>query len=236
MRALWLWRRTISSSSTAARSPTRRCARPARRSARRKRARPDARLLVTGCAAQIEPRAFAAHAGGEPACSATPTSSMSAPFQLRVAERRSRVSDIMAVRETAPHLAAALPSARGRSSRCRTAATIAAPSASSRMAAGPAARCRPASVRRADQGAGRRGLQRGGADRRRRHQLRPRPARRAEPGALVERILTHVPDLPRLRLSSLDWIEIDERLFEICRRRAARSCRTSICACSRATT
>jgi threonylcarbamoyladenosine tRNA methylthiotransferase MtaB len=31
-------------------------------------------------------------------------------------------------------------------------------------------------------------------------------------GLLVERILRHVPDLPRLRLSSLDCIEIDERL------------------------
>ena len=34
-------------------------------------------------------------------------------------------------------------------------------------------------------------------------------------GALVERILRHVPDLKRLRLSSLDCIEIDERLFDI---------------------
>jgi threonylcarbamoyladenosine tRNA methylthiotransferase MtaB len=34
-------------------------------------------------------------------------------------------------------------------------------------------------------------------------------------GSLVERILAHVPTLKRLRLSSLDCIEIDERLFEI---------------------
>ncbi len=34
-------------------------------------------------------------------------------------------------------------------------------------------------------------------------------------GQLVERILKHVPDLPRLRLSSLDCIEIDERLFDL---------------------
>ncbi len=34
-------------------------------------------------------------------------------------------------------------------------------------------------------------------------------------GLLVERILTALPDLPRLRLSSLDCIEIDDRLFEI---------------------
>jgi threonylcarbamoyladenosine tRNA methylthiotransferase MtaB len=34
-------------------------------------------------------------------------------------------------------------------------------------------------------------------------------------GLLVERILKHVPSLNRLRLSSLDCIEIDERLFEL---------------------
>jgi threonylcarbamoyladenosine tRNA methylthiotransferase MtaB len=34
-------------------------------------------------------------------------------------------------------------------------------------------------------------------------------------GLLIERILRHVPGLPRLRLSSLDCIEIDDRLFEI---------------------
>jgi threonylcarbamoyladenosine tRNA methylthiotransferase MtaB len=34
-------------------------------------------------------------------------------------------------------------------------------------------------------------------------------------GLLVERILRLVPDLPRLRLSSLDGIEIDDRLFDL---------------------
>nr|MDQ4088417.1 radical SAM protein [Pseudomonadota bacterium] len=34
-------------------------------------------------------------------------------------------------------------------------------------------------------------------------------------GLLVERVLRHVPELPRLRLSSLDCIELDERLFDI---------------------
>lgn len=34
-------------------------------------------------------------------------------------------------------------------------------------------------------------------------------------GHLVERILRHVPDLPRLRLSSLDSVEIDDRLFDL---------------------
>jgi len=34
-------------------------------------------------------------------------------------------------------------------------------------------------------------------------------------GRLVERILSHVPDLPRLRLSSLDPCEIDDRLLDL---------------------
>ncbi len=34
-------------------------------------------------------------------------------------------------------------------------------------------------------------------------------------GSLVERILTLVPELPRLRLSSLDSVEIDARLFDL---------------------
>ena len=34
-------------------------------------------------------------------------------------------------------------------------------------------------------------------------------------GQLIERILRHVPELPRLRLSSLDCIEMDERLFDL---------------------
>ncbi len=34
-------------------------------------------------------------------------------------------------------------------------------------------------------------------------------------GQLVERILKHVPSLPRLRLSSMDSIEIDDRLFDL---------------------
>ena len=34
-------------------------------------------------------------------------------------------------------------------------------------------------------------------------------------GTLIERILKHVPALPRLRLSSIDGVEIDERLFDL---------------------
>src|SRR3546814_2896437 len=34
-------------------------------------------------------------------------------------------------------------------------------------------------------------------------------------GLLIERILNKVPDLPRLRLSSLDSVEIDDRMFAL---------------------
>ena len=69
---------------------------------------------------------------------------------------------------------------RAPSSRCRMAATIAAPSASSPIGRGNS-RSVPAGlvVERIRALVGR-GLQRGGADRRRRHQLRPGPARRAD--------------------------------------------------------
>ena len=53
-------------------------------------------------------------------------------------------------------------------------------------------------------------------------------------GKLVQAILRHVPDLPRLRLSSIDSIEADEALHEAMA--DGGSCRTCICRCSRATT
>jgi len=69
------------------------------------RRRPDARVIVTGCAAQIDPDSFAAM----PEVSAVvgngdklDPARLIAPDLSKV-----RVSDIMAVRETAPHLAAA---------------------------------------------------------------------------------------------------------------------------------
>ena len=70
-----------------------------------KRARPDARVIVTGCAAQIEPETLRGDARGRRGCSATARSSIRARF-LRRRRARVRVSDIMAVRETAPHLVA----------------------------------------------------------------------------------------------------------------------------------
>ena len=110
---------------------------------RAKRARPEARVVVTGCAAQVEPETFAAMPEvarvlgnrekfdprvREPSLPATGSArDARSPTSWRCARPR-RISS------------PASPSARAPSSRCRTAATIAAPSASSPTAAGTAAR------------------------------------------------------------------------------------------------
>ena len=142
-----------------------------------KRARPDARMFVTGCAAQVEPRDVRGDARGGPGAR-----------QSREVRRRGlasrtervRVSDIMAVRETAPHLVAGFAERAAPSSRCRMAATIAAPSASSLMGRGNSRSVPAGLVVERIKALVERGLSRGGADRRRRDQLRPGPARRAD--------------------------------------------------------
>src|SRR3954463_421933 len=86
-----------------------------------KRARPEARLVVTGCAAQVEPESFAAMPEVDrvvgnaekldptsfvtPAKAGVHAESAWMPAFAGMTEKV-RVSDIMAVRDTAPHLAA----------------------------------------------------------------------------------------------------------------------------------
>ncbi len=62
---------TTPSSSTPARSPPRPSGRRARRSAAPHRERPEARIVVTGCAAQIAPERLGGDARASPACWAT---------------------------------------------------------------------------------------------------------------------------------------------------------------------
>ena len=69
---------------------------------RARRARPDARILVTGCAAQIEPERFAAMAEVDEVVG---NREKLGAALLAADGPRVRVSDIMRVRETAPHLA-----------------------------------------------------------------------------------------------------------------------------------
>ena len=215
---------------------------------RAKRARPDARVVVTGCAAQIEPamfaampevsrvvgnlekydaKSFATSAQAEPV-EALPFSALESGTRagLRRAQAgRSllaadvhaevRVSDIFAVRETAPHLAAAFSDRarafvevqNGCDHRC-TFCIIPYGRGNSRSVPAGAVVDRIKAL--VDQGY--REVVLTGVD-----VTSYGPDLPGSPtlGMLIERILHHVPALPRLRLSSLDSIEIDARLLDI---------------------
>ena len=178
-----------------------------------KRARPEARVIVTGCAAQVEPETFAVmpevsrvlgnREKFEPASFV-----FAAPGEVRV-------SDIMAVRDTAPHLVSGF-SERSRAfvevqngcdHRCTFCIIPYGRGNSRSVPAGLVVERVKALV---DEGF--REVVLTGVD-----VTSYGPDLPGSPslGLLIERILRHVPALPRLRLSSLDSVEIDERLFEI---------------------
>jgi threonylcarbamoyladenosine tRNA methylthiotransferase MtaB len=177
-----------------------------------KRARPDARVIVTGCAAQIEPETFAAM----PEVSRVIGNPEKFDFRAFLADaERVQVSDIMQVRETAPHLVtgfaersrAFVEVQNGCDHRC-TFCIIPYGRGNSRSV--------PAGLVveriKALAGEGFSEVVLTGVD-----VTSYGPDLPGAPtlGALIERILRHVPDLPRLRLSSLDCIEMDERLFDL---------------------
>ena len=177
-----------------------------------KRARPDARVVVTGCAAQIEPATFAAMP--EVARVIGNREKFEAASFL-AGEIDVRVSDIMAVRETAPHLVAGFAERarafvevqNGCDHRCTFCIIPYGRGNSRSVPAGLVVERIRALV-----GEGFREVVLTGVD---------VTSYGADlPGAptlglLIERILPDVPELPRLRLSSLDCIEIDERLVDI---------------------
>ena len=113
-------------------------ARQAIRKARRER--PDARLIVTGCAAQIDPAAFAAMPEVDLVLG---NAEKAAPGALLDTSTRVRVNDIMSIKETAGHLIAGLKDRARAYVEVRTAAITAAPSASSPMAGETRARLLP---------------------------------------------------------------------------------------------
>jgi threonylcarbamoyladenosine tRNA methylthiotransferase MtaB len=185
-------------------------ARQAIRKARR--ARPNAKLIVTGCAAQIEPQTFAAMSEVD-AVVGNALKSAPGAYGAEGLSTRVRVGDIMAVREMAPHLVDGLADRarafvevqNGCDHRC-TFCVIPLGRGDSRSApAGDVV----AQVRRlAAQGYGEVVLTgvdvtSWGAD------LPGAPTL----GQLVARILKLVPELPRLRLSSIDAAEIDPDLL-----------------------
>jgi threonylcarbamoyladenosine tRNA methylthiotransferase MtaB len=204
---------------------------------RARRARPDARLVVTGCAAQVEPQTFAAMPEvdqvvgnadklglasftspqrklGSMLNPAATLDSAGMPAFAGMTEKV-RVSDIFAVRETAPHLAAGFAERarafvevqNGCDHRCTFCIIPYGRGNSRSVPAGAIVERIKALV-----GEGFREVVLTGVD-----VTSYGPDLPGAPtlGLLVERILRHVPDLPRLRLSSLDCIEIDPRLEEM---------------------
>ncbi|UZK67185.1 tRNA (N(6)-L-threonylcarbamoyladenosine(37)-C(2))-methylthiotransferase MtaB [Sphingomonas sp. M1-B02] len=177
---------------------------------RARRERPHAQLVVTGCAAQIDPAAFASMPEVDRV--------VGNAEKLRPAAWASAepvlVQDIMAVRDTAPHLAASFSTharafvevQNGCDHRC-TFCAIPQGRGNSRSVPAGAVIDRIAQLAESHAEIVLTGvdLTSYGPD------LPGAPTL----GQLVERILTHVPRLQRLRLSSLDGIEIDDRLFAL---------------------
>ncbi|WP_445326754.1 tRNA (N(6)-L-threonylcarbamoyladenosine(37)-C(2))-methylthiotransferase MtaB [Sphingobium sp. AN558] len=225
---------------------------------RARRARPDARIVVTGCAAQTEPETFAAMAevdvvlGNREKMEAASYSAPPLPFvsnDVETGDRakskisdaadldfarsdfstsleangifgsafdpKIRVADIMTVRETAPHLASAfadharafLEVQNGCDHRCTFCVIPFGRGNSRSVPAGAVVDKAKALV-----DAGHREIVLTGVDV---TSYGPDLPGKPSLGLLVERILKGVPDLPRLRLSSLDSVEIDERLFAL---------------------
>ncbi|SNS83123.1 threonylcarbamoyladenosine tRNA methylthiotransferase MtaB [Sphingomonas laterariae] len=182
------------------------------------RARPDARIVVTGCAAQIEPESFAAMPEVSRVVGNTEKLNPGS-FHFPVAGITDaadvRVSDIFAVRQTAPHMAAAFAEharafvevQNGCDHRCTFCVIPYGRGNSRSLPAGIVIDRIQALV-----DAGHREVVLTGVD-----LTSYGPDLPGEPtlGRLVERILAHVPTLGRLRLSSLDSIEIDDRLFDL---------------------
>jgi threonylcarbamoyladenosine tRNA methylthiotransferase MtaB len=177
-----------------------------------KRQRPDAQVIVTGCAAQIAPQSFAAMP--EVTRVIGNGHKLDAASLLKGDNERIRVSDIMAVRETAPHLASAFAEharafievQNGCDHRC-TFCIIPYGRGNSRSV--PAGDVIEQAKRLID--AGYREIVLTGVD-----LTSYGPDLPGSPtlGMLVERLLRHVPQIERLRLSSLDSVEIDDRLFD----------------------
>ena len=180
-----------------------------------RRERPNARLIVTGCAAQIEPERFAAmegvdHVVGnaeklEPAT----FRSLSTDALERVA-----VNDIMSVKETALHMIDGFGSRarayvqiqNGCDHRCTFCIIPMGRGPSRSVAAGEVVSQVRALVEKGYPEVVLTGVDitSYGSD---------LPGS-ASLGRLVKQILAHVPELARLRLSSIDQVEADEHLLE----------------------
>jgi threonylcarbamoyladenosine tRNA methylthiotransferase MtaB len=179
------------------------------------RARPDARIVVTGCAAQTEPETFAAM---PEVARVLGNADKQQPSLFRFAPSPAadiHVSDIMTVRRTAPHLVSGFTDharafvevQNGCDHRC-TFCVIPYGRGNSRSV--PAGSVIDHVAALVDRGYAEIVLT--GVDL---TSYGPDLPGAPTLGSLVERILRHVPKLRRLRLSSLDSVEIDDHLFDL---------------------
>ncbi len=188
-------------------------ARQAIRKARREN--PAARIVVTGCAAQIEPERFAEMAEVDHVIGNVEKTSAAAWAGLSVTgSPRVQVNDIMGVRETAAHLIdgfgtrarAYVQVQNGCDHRCTFCIIPYGRGPSRSVPAGEVV----AQIRRLVEGGYAEIVLTGvdltsyGAD------LPGTPTL----GRLVRSILKHVPELPRLRISSIDQVEADTHLLD----------------------
>ena len=189
--------------------------RQARQSIRRARKEnPSARVIVTGCAAQTDPDAFAKMPEVDQVLG-NADKLEAKTYHLDDTSERIQVNDIMSVRETASHLIAGFEGRarafvqvqNGCDHRCTFCIIPYGRGPSRSVPAGAVV----TDIRRLVEQGVREVVLTGvditayGAD------LPGAP----KLGRLVEQILKHVPELPRLRLSSLDVAECDERLIEL---------------------
>ncbi|WP_417469469.1 tRNA (N(6)-L-threonylcarbamoyladenosine(37)-C(2))-methylthiotransferase MtaB [Maricaulis sp.] len=191
--------------------------RQARQSIRKaRRANPDAKIIVTGCAAQVDPAMFAAMPEVDRVVGNAEKlkSETFNPVTLLGGTEKVRVNDIMSVRETAGHLVEGMEGRarayvqvqNGCDHRCTFCIIPYGRGNSRSVPAGEIVEQIKALVGSGHSEVVLTGvdLTSWGGD------LPGTPPL----GRLVQAILKHVPDLPRLRLSSIDAIEIDDALFE----------------------
>ncbi|HEU4968744.1 tRNA (N(6)-L-threonylcarbamoyladenosine(37)-C(2))-methylthiotransferase MtaB [Sphingomonas sp.] len=182
--------------------------RQTRRAIRRaRRERPDARIVVTGCAAEVERDAFAAmpEVSGVVSNLHKLKAATYSPFASSVVEKRISTSPDTNGSQAQTHARAFVEVQNGCDHRC-TFCIIPYGRGPSRST--PAGAVIEHIRRLVDEGAQEVVLT--GVDLTSYGDLAGDSL-----GLLVERILKAVPTLPRLRLSSLDPVEIDERLFAL---------------------
>jgi len=178
-----------------------------------RKARPAAQVIVTGCAAQTDPAMFASMPEVDRVLGNI--DKLDATSFDPHANAKARVSDIMAVRQTAPHMVTSFAEharafvevQNGCDHRCTFCIIPYGRGNSRSVPAGAVIDAVRALVER-----GYAEVVLTGVD-----VTSYGPDLPGSPtlGMLIERILKLVPDLPRLRLSSLDGVEVDDRLFDL---------------------